>query len=53
MRESAGLHHIGYFRSSNAIDVEMESFSNTSYLKIYRAVGGIINMRFMLGNEDP
>lgn len=52
-RERSGYHHIGYFRTSNALDVEVESFSNDSYLKIYRTIGGIIDFRFILGERDP
>jgi len=40
---------MGYFRTSNALDVEIESFSNTSYLKIFRTIGGIIDFRFIVG----
>jgi hypothetical protein len=53
VRERAGLHHMGYFRTSQALDVEVESFSNSSYLKIYRAIGGIIDFRFILGESSP
>jgi alpha-glucosidase len=52
-RERSGDYHIGYFRTSSALDVEVESFSNTSYLKIYRTIGGIIDFRFFLGEKDP
>jgi len=48
-RERSGFHHMGYFRTSNALDVEIESFSNTSYLKIFRTIGGIIDFRFIVG----
>ena len=52
-RERQGNHHMGYYRTSSAMDVEVESFSNTSYLQIYRTIGGIIDFRFILGNQDP
>jgi len=35
------------------MDVEVESYSNTSYLKIYRTIGGIIDFRFWVGERDP
>ena len=35
------------------MDVEVESFSNDSYLKIYRTIGGIIDFRFIVGEKDP
>lgn len=44
---------MGYFRTSNALDVEVESFSNSSYMQIFRVIGGIIDFRFMLGEKNP
>lgn len=53
LRENSGNHHVGYLRTTNAVDVEIESFSNTSYLKIFRVIGGIIDFRFILGEKNP
>ena len=53
LRERDGMHHVGYFRTTNALEVEVESFSNTSYLQIFRVIGGIIDFRYILGEKDP
>lgn len=53
LRENSGLHHIGYLRTTNAVDVEVESFSNTSYMQIFRVIGGIIDFRYILGEKNP
>ena len=52
-RERSGDFHLGYFRTSDAMDVEVESFSDNSFLKIYRTIGGIIDFRFFVGEKDP
>jgi alpha-glucosidase (family GH31 glycosyl hydrolase) len=53
LRENSGLHHLGYLRTTNAVDVEVESFSNSSYMQIFRIIGGIIDFRYIVGEKNP
>lgn len=40
-------------RSTNAMDVEVQSFSQTQSSAIYRVIGGIIDFRFVVVDKDP
>ena len=44
---------MGYMRTSNALEVEVESFNNKNYMQIFRVIGGIIDFRFIVGSANP
>lgn len=46
------LFHINYFRSSNAMDV-IKSRSNGKVYITYKVIGGVLDFRFVLGEETP
>lgn len=52
-RENNGKFHIAYFRSSNALDAIIEKDANKNYTLTYKTIGGIIDFRFFLGDENP
>jgi len=52
MRERKNVFHINYFRSSNAMDVIKSTKNNKHYLT-FKVIGGIVDLRFFLGEESP
>lgn len=40
---------MAHLRTSNALDVEVESFSEKNFMQIFRVIGGIIDFRFIVG----
>lgn len=44
---------MAHLRTSNALDVEVESFSEKNFMQIFRVIGGIIDFRFIVGTENP
>ena len=52
LRERNNLFHINYLRSSNAMDV-IKSTSDDRHYLTFKVIGGIIDFRFFLGEQNP
>lgn len=53
VRENSGNFHVNYLRNNNAMDVIVENFAVNQYKFTYKAIGGVLDFRFFLGEKNP
>lgn len=52
LREKSQFFHISHFRTSSPMEAVTQLKDGTHYIT-YKSIGGIIDFRFFVGNNDP